>query len=130
MSTKIKYILFLAMASIVIIGCSKDQLSEESLVCEEPIVYDDVRALISGSCGYAPCHNGLGGLDNYNNFAGLENQLSSGAFSSRVLITRDMPTADAPGDPNANPPDPDPTSLTQEEINLLKCWERNGFSQF
>ena len=118
------------MASFLIIACSKDQLDEESLVCEEPIVYDDVRTLISKSCGYSPCHNGLGSLDNYNNFAGLDSHLSSGAFTSRVLIIRDMPTADALGDPNASPPDPDPTSLTEEELNLLKCWEQNDFSEF
>jgi len=120
MTTKIKYILLLAMASILIIACSKDQLDVESLICEEPIVYDDVRGVISASCGYTECHNGLGSLDNYNNFAGIESHLSSGGFSSRVFISRDMPPSYAVG----------ATSLTEEELNLLKCWEQNGFSEF
>lgn len=130
MPTKIRYILLLAMVSVMIISCSKDKLDEDSLVCDEPISYEDVREIITNSCGYAPCHNGLGGLDNYNNFAGLESNLNSGLFSSRVLTTRDMPPSYAEGDENLTPPDPDPTSLTQEEIDLIRCWERNDFSEF
>ena len=120
MITKIRYILLLAMASIIIIACSKDQLNGESLICEEAIVYDDVRTIISASCGYTACHNGIDRGENYNNFAGLESYLSSGLFSSRVLITRDMPPSNAIG----------PTSLTEEQIKLLQCWEQNGFSEF
>ena len=120
MFIKIKYILLLMMASILIVSCSKDQLDTESLICEEPVVYDDVRGVISASCGYTECHNGLGSLDNYNNFAGIETYLFSGAFSSRVFISRDMPPSYAVG----------ATSLTEEELNLLKCWEQNGFSEF
>ena len=52
MITKIKYILLLMMATILIVSCSKDQLDTESLICEEPVVYDDVRGVISASCGY------------------------------------------------------------------------------
>lgn len=120
MTTKIKYILLPAIASILIMACSKDQLDAESLICEVPVVYDDVRDVISASCGYTECHNGLGSLDNYNNFAGLESHLSSGRFSSRVFIARDMPPSNAAG----------ATSLTEAELNVLKCWEQNGFSEF
>ncbi len=120
MTTKIRYVLLLAMASIVIIACSKDQLDSDALICEEPIIYEDVRNIITASCGYVDCHNGFSSLANYNNFAGLESQLSNGSFSNRSLITRDMPPTYATG----------PLSLTEEEIDLLKCWEQNGFSEF
>ena len=118
------------MASTVIISCAKDQLDEDSLVCPDPIIYEDVREVISNSCGYNGCHTGLGDLSNYNNYAGLESALNSSLFSSRVITARDMPPSYAKGDDTLDPPDPDPTSLTQEEIDLLRCWERNGFSEF
>lgn len=130
MTAKIRYILLLAVASLVFFACSKDQLDGESLICEETIVYEDVRDVISASCGYTPCHNGIDRGENYNNFAGLESYLKSGSFSSSVLIVRDMPPGDAQGNPNANPPDDNPTSLTDEEIKLIQCWEQNGFSEF
>lgn len=120
MTSKIRYILLFAIASIMIIACSKDQLDVKELICEEDIVYSDVRTLISESCGYTDCHNGFKSLDNYNSYAGLERHLQSGEFSARTLITRDMPTPDATG----------PTSLTEEQIKLLQCWEQNGFSEF
>lgn len=107
------------MATVVIISCSKDQLNEESLECEESIVYDDVRDIISASCGYTACHNGIT-RDNYNNFAGLETYLNSGEFSSRTFDSRDMPPDYADG----------PKFLTEEELNLLLCWEQNGFTEF
>ena len=115
---------------MVIIACSKDKLDEDSLNCPDPIVYEDVRDIISNSCGYAPCHNGINRGENYNNFAGLESYLSTGNFTSRVLLSRDMPPSYALGDDNLDPPDPDPTTLTQEEIDMLRCWERNGFSEY
>lgn len=108
------------MASMLIIACSKDQLNGESLICEEEIVYDDVRDVITASCGYSGCHNGINQDENYNNFAGLESYLDNGSFSSRVFVTRDMPPSNATG----------PTSLTEEELKLLQCWEQNGFSEF
>lgn len=120
MTAKIRYILLLGMASIVSIACSKDQLDGSALVCEEAIIYDDVRTVISESCGYIGCHNGIDRGENYNNFAGLESYLSSGAFSSRVLITRDMPFTNPNG----------PEALTDDQIKLLQCWEQNGFSEF
>lgn len=120
MNTKIRFILLFAFASILIIACSKDQLNGESLVCEEAIVYDDIRTIISASCGYTDCHNGIDRGENYNNFAGLESYLSSGSFTARVLTARDMPPTYATG----------ATFLTDDEILLLKCWEQNGFSEF
>ena len=118
------------MASMVIVACSKDKLPEDSLVCDETIVYNDVREVISNSCGYSGCHNGIDRGENYNNFAGLESYLNSGGFTSRVITVRDMPPSYAEGDQTLDPPDPDPTSLNQSEIELLRCWERNDFSEF
>ena len=120
MTTKIKYILLFALASMVIIACSKDKLDEDSLACPDPIDYQDVRVLVSNSCGYSGCHNGIDRGENYNNFAGLESFLISGNFSSRVLSARDMPPSNASG----------VTFLTDEEIDLLRCWEQNDFSEF
>lgn len=120
MTAKIRHILVFALASMVIIACSKDKLDEDSLVCEEPINYEDVRDLITNSCGYSGCHTGLADLKNYNNYAGIESALGSGLFSSRALIARDMPPSYATG----------VTFLTDEEIDLLRCWEQNDFSEF
>lgn len=120
MTAKIRFILLLVMTSMVIVACSKDKLDGEALVCEEPVKYEDIRDIISNSCGYSDCHNGIDRGENYNNFAGLESYLTSGNFTSRVLIARDMPPSYATG----------ATSLTDEEIKLLQCWEQNGFSEF
>lgn len=120
MIAKIRYILLFALSVLVIMACSKDKLDGEALNCEEPIIYDDVRELVTTTCGYSGCHNGIDRGENYNNFAGLESYLNSGGFTSRVLSVRDMPPSYATG----------ATSLTAEEIELLQCWEQNGFTQF
>ncbi len=128
MTTKI-YIVLLFIASIVVIACSEDKIVEETLECDEVISYQDVKGVIAASCGYVGCHNGSNAA-NYDTYEKLENVLSSGKFTSRTLLQRDMPPGEAEGDPNLEPPDPNPTFLTDEEINLLKCWEENGFSEF
>ena len=119
MTAKLRLIVLLAMVSVIVISCSKDKLDDGAVVCEEPIVYDDVRSIISQSCGYVGCHNGIN-LDNLNSFAGLENSLNSGSFTQRVIDTDNMPPANATG----------PTSLTLEQLDLLRCWQQNGFSEF
>jgi len=110
-----------ALASLVMVACTKDQLDGEALICEESVVYEDIRNIMSQSCGYSGCHNGIDRGENYNTFAGLESSLSSGLFSSRVLLSRDMPPDYAVNGP---------TSLTIEQIEMLQCWEQNGFTEF
>ena len=108
------------MASLVIISCSRDQLNSESLVCEEAIIYDDVREVIFETCGTSGCHDGITEA-NYNNFAGIETILDNGRFSERTLVIRDMPP---------NYATVGPKFLSEEQLNLLQCWEQNGFSEF
>ena len=123
MTARIRYILLLVIATTIVISCSKEKLAESSLDCgDDPIIYEDVSTLISGSCGYSGCHTGTAS-SNYNNFAGLKNALNNGDFSFKVFDIRDMPPKK---DEEGNPITP----LTQEELDLLLCWNENGYSEF
>lgn len=110
----------IAISSILILSCNKDKLPENALVCETDITYDDTRTLINNTCAYSGCHDGISNPDNFKSYESIEKFFDNGRFAERVFSNRDMP--------------PDyailgPTMLTQEELELLMCWEQNDFAK-
>lgn len=114
-------LLFLVIPIIWIVSCSREQLDEQVLVCEELISYDDVRSTINLTCAYSGCHDGITNIENFNSYSGIEPYLENGQFASRVINIGDMPPSNAVLGPD---------SLTQEQIHLFRCWEQNDFAEF
>lgn len=118
---KIQFIGILVVCTVLGLSCSRDKLTAESLICDESINYSQARVVINTSCAYSGCHDGISNPDNFKSYAGIEKFFASGRFEDRVFLTRDMPPDYAVDGP---------TVLTEEEINILKCWQQNEYSQF
>lgn len=102
-------------------SCAKDKLIIEEDPCGENVNYDaDIQTIIETNCSYSNCHDGSGSAPgNYNSYGGLLTFLNETFFETRVINNRDMPPSYALG----------PTSLTQEEIDLIKCWIQNDYAE-
>lgn len=102
-------------------SCSKDKLIIEEDPCEENVNYNaDIQQIIETNCAYSNCHDGSGAAPgNYRTYLGLLPFLNQAFFGTRVVDQRDMPPSYATG----------PIALTQEEIDLIKCWIENDYAE-
>jgi hypothetical protein len=117
---RLKYLaLFLSLLSIW--ACTKDKLKVDFGECVGEITYEsDVQEIINTTCAYTGCHIESGAAPGaYNSYSGLEPWLNPNKFQRRVIELRDMPPVYATG----------PTSLTQDEINILNCWIENNYAE-
>lgn len=114
--------------SLFFVACTNDSLGEPQMGdCDNlDVTYVSlIKPLIDESCAYSTCH-----LDtapgNYTSYDGLLPSLQNGEFRNRVLNIKDDPTLGMP--PAFSPPDR-PTNLTEEELNLIRCWLDNNFPE-
>lgn len=87
--------------------------------CEETLVvkvssnvsFQDVRTIVRSSCARSACHDGSRNIPNFN----MEENIRSFSFEIQSRTgDRSMPP------PNAAPP------LTDDQIQLIDCWVRDG----
>lgn len=127
-----KWIGLLLAGTYLILGiqaCSADELPEPptGADCDQvEVSYDlNIKELIDRSCAYSGCH-----LDSapgrYANYEGLLNNLQEGKFEQRVITLRADPILGMP--PN-NAPEGRPKDLSEEELNLIRCWLDKGFPE-
>lgn len=84
-------------------------------VCESgevPTYLRDIRPIIQNNCVGSGCHNSGSEHGDFTTYYDLHQTIMTREFSKRVLKRQDMPK----GRP-----------LTQEEINLIQCWEDTGY---
>jgi len=98
-------------------GCTKDKIVN-SEVCEDSEIttYDDVRQILTGSCGAGTtqCHIPGGQSPDYTSYETMEASLTFDRFQSRVLINMDMPQSGFP-------------PLDSIEFKKVKCWVEGGY---
>lgn len=112
------HLIFIISSIFLLFSCAKDKLDENGEICIEEITYQaNARSIISTTCAYAGCHDGSSAPGNYNSFNGLSPFLSDSKFKLRAIDRRDMPPNYADG----------PTSLSQEELNIITCWIKGGY---
>lgn len=100
-----------------IFSCSKDEEEVVPVVCDgSNLTYNSgISAIINSNCNASNCHGNNSSHGSYTSFAELQTVMNNGKFNSRVLITQDMPQGSA--------------TLTQSQLNKLKCWVDNGFPE-
>jgi len=120
-SLKICLLAFLSF--LIIQACSTDVLPPSTIpdFCgsEAKSFELDVKPIILNSCAYSGCHVQGSDSGDFTSYNGILSSLENGKINSRALEIRDMPASYAPAGK--------PTSLTEEEIEILSCWIAQGF---
>ena len=118
-----KKILFACSAIIIfcVFGCQQDTVPVPEFDCEVERTYqNDVALIIETNCAYSGCHiQGTPGVSDYSDYNKLAGAIESGVFRNRVLDTKTMPPANAPG----------PDELSGEELEILNCWIEQGYPE-
>ncbi|MFT6503704.1 MAG: mono/diheme cytochrome c family protein [Crocinitomicaceae bacterium] len=109
---KIKHLLFATAIAFLTFSC--DKTSDFVPVCDgsAPTYDADVAALISQKC--LQCHGAGSSNGNFSTYSGLSAVTSNGKFEQEVLTDRTMPQTG---------------SLSEAELNQIKCWVENGFPE-
>ena len=111
--------------------CSRDQLAESTVDCDESVTYNGViKPIIDESCSYSGCHDGRGGIGpaDYTRYSGILRHLNSGSFRSRTIDQKDSPSLGMPPDASVYP-ETLKESLTDDELEMITCWLDNGFPE-
>ena len=115
-------LLFYSIFLIVLcLGCSRDTIVINPGDCTDEITYlSDAREIIDLTCSYSGCHDGSGAAPgSFRTYSNLSAFLTPDKFERRAIEIRDMPPSNASG----------PTSLTQEQIEILACWIENDYKE-
>lgn len=116
--------------ALIILSCTRDMTELPTNSCGATVDYNNfAKSVIDNSCAYAGCHDGVsaGTPGNFTTYAGLENFLNNGSFSSRVFDLKDNPVLGMPPDNAVNlggVADLDPTTL-----EMLEEWAEAGFPE-
>lgn len=104
----------IVVIAVLLSACTADMV-EPPEVCEDFKSYDNgIREIVRSSCNLSGCHDGSGGVGNYNTYNGIKGSLESGEFKQLVIIEKTMPKSG---------------SLTEEEFEELRCWSENGYPE-
>lgn len=110
-------------------GCTGDELPAPApgINCDEvDVSYDlNIKPLIDRSCAYSGCHLDVA-PGRYTSYDGMLDNLKKGKFQQRVLTLRADPILGMPPD---NSPEGRPKDLTEEELELIRCWLDKGFPE-
>ncbi|MBX2874193.1 MAG: hypothetical protein KTR30_18890 [Saprospiraceae bacterium] len=113
---------------LLFVACTNDSLGEPQMGdCDNlDVTYVSlIKPIIDESCAYSNCH-----LDTapgiYTSYNGLLPSLENGEFRNRVLNLKDDPTLGMP--PDFSPANK-PSSLTEDQLNLIRCWLDNNFPE-
>ncbi|NND06977.1 MAG: hypothetical protein HKN87_11405 [Saprospiraceae bacterium] len=104
----------LTLTLAILVGCTSDSVMQPE-PCMEVLTYEaGVDQLIQNNCNLSGCHDGSGGVGNYNSYQGIQRSLENGQFKQLVLIERSMPKGQ---------------SLSEAEYEIFRCWAENNFPQ-
>ena len=118
---KLVSVIFICAVFSSFFSCTRDKIMEVESDCLELITYDEhMRPLINASCGYSGCHLGGAAPGDFTNYGGIAKLINNGQIESRVVIARNMPPSNATQGPSV---------LTEEEIELFKCWIQAGYPE-
>jgi len=100
---------------ILFFSCSKEE-KKTSIACDgSNLTYNTgVSSIINNSCNSSNCHGSGSSHGSFTTYSGLQTVISSGSFNSSVLTNQNMPKG---------------SSLTQNQLNELKCWVDNGYPE-
>lgn len=114
-------VFFICMGICVFSSCTRDMVMVAESTCLEEVTYDqDIRPIMNVTCAYSGCHNGSSAPGDFRSYEGVSKFFDGGLISRRVTVSRDMP--------------PDyatlgPTMLSEEELEIFKCWVQSGYPE-
>lgn len=79
-----------------------------------PTYNADIKDIIDANCTQSGCHGAGSSRGDFRTYAGLSPYLSNGRFKSEVLTKQSMPQGG---------------SLSHAELNLIQCWNDNGYPE-
>ena len=114
-----KYGLFIFL---LLFACSRDNSDGVQTDCSAPVSYVDVVEIIQNTCAYAGCHDGSNDNSDFSNRELLINDLNTNGVEgfSNLILSEEMPPSYTENGP---------TSLSQEDIQLLQCWYEQDFPE-
>lgn len=92
---------------------------EEFIQCNQVVTYENqIKPIIDASCAYSGCHDGISASPgDYSSYSGIGAAMYNGLLEKRTVDIRDMPPVNSLG----------PKILSEEEMNLVKCWIEQGY---
>jgi hypothetical protein len=107
---------FLFLVVVVLFSCSKDEEKSIAVACDgSNLTYNSgVSSIINSNCTDSGCHNSGSQHGGFTSYSGIKPLLTNGSFNSSVIVNQSMPKG---------------SSLTQSQLNKLKCWVDNGFPE-
>lgn len=109
---KFKHLLFAKSIAFLTFSCNKTEAFISVCDGSSPTYDADVAAIISQKC--LQCHGAGSSNGNYSTYSGLSAVTSSGKFEQEVLTDQTMPQTG---------------SLSEAQLNQIKCWVENGFPE-
>lgn len=99
---------------VTLIGVSCKKNNKVTATCDgsQPTYNGYVAGVISGNC--AGCHGPGSSNGDYSTYSKLSSITNNGTFEKVVLTNQTMPQSG---------------SLSQDQLNKLKCWVENGFPE-
>lgn len=104
------YKLVMIAAALCVVSCQKSQKHVPTCDGSNPTFVSQVEAIVEDNC-YA-CHSAGSGNTVYTSYEDMEYSFTDGSFESEVLSKQTMPEG---------------KSLTNAQLDLLRCWVDNGF---
>jgi hypothetical protein len=125
-------VLFFGAIIALTTACTQDKLPEpmpgDECMDLDATYNGAIKEIIDQSCAVSGCHvTGGGAPGNFTSFAGLEGFANSGpnGFRDRVIVLRSDPNVGMPPDFA----DASPKNLTDEQLEIFRCWADAGFPE-
>lgn len=107
-----KHLLLTSSLIFLSISCNKTEPFVPVCDGSSPTYDSDVQSIIQQNC--IQCHGNGSSNGDFTTYAGLTTVTSNGKFEQEVLTDQTMPQNG---------------SLTEAQLNKLKCWVENGFPE-
>ena len=98
---------------IVLQSC-KDKKLEPTCNGGTPTYDNGISEIINAECTNSLCHGPGSSQATFTSYAGLSLAISNGNFNKKVLVDQTMPRN---------------SFLTQDQLDLIKCWVDNGYPE-
>jgi len=109
---KIKQFILLSGITIFTISCNKTPEFTPTCDGSTPTYDADISLILQQNCNQ--CHGSGSSNGDYSSYSGLSNVISNGDFEKEVLTNQSMPQN---------------SSLSEAQLNTIKCWIENGYPE-
>ena len=109
---RFKNIFFPLLVCAVLMSCKKDELHTPVCDGSNPTYDADISLIIDQNC--IQCHGANSSHGDFTTYNNMNSVITNGKFEQEVLTDQTMPQNG---------------SLSQEQLNKIKCWVENGYPE-